>query len=414
MELPRKVPISALLIPSVYLCTSHSLGDELLIVGALVGIVRAGKYKDIYVESSYPDKCGGDRVLLDLFQFVHSLDLGTRVNIYLYKTKEPSSKKVFGHEYLIGADCMDGYYNCAATLKRWNRLSHATGNATLLGSSFESAKVLKHCPAVQAELKSLRSTEQLQRQLNARDYTSYVDMQQYLNLSLVDAPQVRLVADLAFIANASPLLFPPYLHSIRQNALDSANKRHIIIGVNTNVHYSAQVGVLSLTAKLVSSLCNIHDSLRVDGRGISVLYITHEYRAEQNDSALALSFHLAMAAACPEVPLLNDQLSRMLNSSDARAITSLTDLVLTSRMHVSIQAVSQGIPAAIFVAHQTKFSYLHSVFGLSDYSLNCTQDMSAEELQTNILRQILNIESTGRRIMAGLSEAQAMAMRNFE
>jgi polysaccharide pyruvyl transferase WcaK-like protein len=341
-----------------------SLGDELLVLGAINALKCSGNYDGIGIAISdhIPISSSSKAVEDFIIGYGNNVCNDNQRNVslhYVYTSydKVPDIAPKYDLVAFIGADCMDGYYNCKKSHMRWETIFHTSQftESYLISTSFETAKA-KQCAPILKTLNSPPHTANITRlKFFPRDSPSYQSLREFLSPSLTNS--VYASADLAFnvLLDAN---IPNHFES--QLAREVSNDERVTIGVNINIHKSSGISMTSFIPHVVKTLCEINTQKR-----LRIVYVAHDYRVGQSDIDVGNQFVKAVSHSCPALaPYVYHEPTKMLNAVEAKSVMAACDLVMTARMHVSISTISSGVPVLILGAHQTKFQYLERLFDL--------------------------------------------------
>ena len=242
--------------------------------------------------------------------------------------------------YVVGADCMDGYYESAIsfTLLACADLATRLGIKTkLTGFSFN-----EH-PTRPAKQMFRHVTRQLV--CNVRDPISLERVKRlgYKNVT------TQLVADVAF------MLKPVESDAVAKIAEWIKGERargQIVLAFNL---HGMLVGKERYDA-LVNDVAVELGHFLGENEKVSVALIPHDYRPQGDLDALS---RIAVYLASPRVRLVGEVLS----AAELKGLMGHVDCLFTSRMHLGIAALGQGKPIAAF-AYQGKFAGLFAHFDL--------------------------------------------------
>lgn len=249
----------------------------------------------------------------------------------------------FKHSYLVGADCIDGVYNPGSISRRMQVLQeHAElgGNARILGSSFS----LSPNPIAIDALKALDPSIVV----CARDPVSRRRIQD------ATGRDVRQTADLAFFtgedtdhANSASAL--AFIRDIRSLGFG-------VVGLNINFLVELKhPGFCEAHIKLVKELLE---------NDIGILLVPHDSRGEESDADLLMRATMDV----PEPLKSRIMLLEEAPPAATRSVLGSLDMVITSRMHAAILAMSASTPAISFV-YQNKFEGLYELVSMSEEGL---------------------------------------------
>ncbi len=340
-----------------------SLGDELLVLGAINALKCSGKYDNIgiAVSQQIPTTIAGKSIEHFIIEYGNSICNDNNRNVSLHNVYTSYVGVVkFAPNYdliaFIGADCMDGYYSCGRSYQRWHTIFKVSNftSSYLISTSFELAKA-QHCPQILQILKSPPTTHFDKLKIFARDSPSFQSMREVLSPALTNT--LYGTADLAFNVHLDKNISN---HFASQMSNEANKDKRVTIGVNVNIHKSSHISLYQFIPHVLNTLCEINNKKK-----LRIVYIPHDYRNSQSDIDVGNQFITNISTTCPSLaPYVYHERTKMLNAIEAKSIMAACDLVLTARMHVSISTISSGVPVLILGAHQTKFQYLERLFDL--------------------------------------------------
>lgn len=297
----------------------------------------------------------------------------------------------FTHSYLVGADCIDGIYNPGSISRRLRILQeHAQlgGNARILGSSFSQSP---HPLAID----SLRALDP-SIVVCARDPVSRRRIQE------ATGRVVRQTADLAFFTESD--LHHPHTVAAREFTQSSRSLGLQVVGLNINFLVELQnPGFCKAHEKLVQCLLE---------NDVAILLVPHDARGNESDAVL-------LKRATNNIPTsLKDRVALLKEAPPAatRSALSCLDLVITSRMHAAILAMSAMTPAISFV-YQNKFEGLYELLSMNNEGLLFEPtDLINEPDKTigSILSIIKSHKSLQHSLEESLVEVIDLANANFD
>lgn len=302
--------------------TPGSIGDEAMVQALTKKLVDRGFTVDLLVISQEEDWSSIDGIenKIDLPRFSQYLHYIPQLNQYT-------------HFYLIGADCLDGYYDVlTAQWLLWITYcaSLVCDNVTIVGFSFNKTPNNSFKKPFSAlDLPNVR--------INNRDPLSFERFRKYSNT------KNYLTADVAF------MLEP----------IDAPTKIHNVFGLNISPHSLVDKSLDDIVSHFTYEINKILDL----NKSQHILLLPHDFRGEKSDAVILEE--IIKKVKSPRVSIAH------YNKHPAREIKGLTkqlDYVISGRMHLAIAALGCGTPA-ICVTYQDKFEGLFQHFGLSSKEL---------------------------------------------
>ena len=289
--------------------------------------------------------------------------------------------------YVVGADCMDGYYESAIsfTLLACADLATRLGIKTkLTGFSFN-----EH-PTKPAKQMFRHVTRQLV--CNVRDPVSLERVKRlgYKNVT------AQLVADVAF------MLKPVESDAVARIAEWIRGERaqgQAILAFNL---HGMLVGKERYDA-LVNDVAVELGRFLGENEKVSVVLVPHDYRPQGDIDALS---RIASHLASPRARLVREVLS----AAELKGLMGHVDCLFTSRMHLGIAALGMGKPIAAF-AYQGKFAGLFEHFDLPG-ELVISPD-SVKEFPELLRKFIAAIEGLARNVETRLATISALSSKNL-
>ncbi|WP_167106239.1 polysaccharide pyruvyl transferase family protein [Mycobacterium sp. DL592] len=280
---------------------------------------------------------------------------------------------------VIGADVMDGGYDAAQSSIRFGML--CIGNALgtpnrVLGFSWNGAP-----PSAVRQALTLSQPGSL---LCSRDPRSLARLGRDGGLNL------HQTADVVFAMDA----VEPYAPAAPWIAAQD-RRRIIIMNVSGLL---ASRGVR--TEQYVAVARHFVRS------GCSIMLLPHVIRPGDDD--LAACAEVANEAGTGSYVHLVENLLR---PSQVAWLAKQSSAVLTGRMHLSILALNQGVPAAV-LSTQGKVSGLMDLFETPDMALEPGPDLAKDAMAA--LNQIIDDPSVRQRVSARLPKVRELALLNFD
>ena len=328
-----------------------SRGDEAMVYAILADYRQRhadGRIAVIVNNASFKDSPDGQRLSKDFpgIEFCPAW-IG---HSHLTKIYKSFLRRKATEVYVVGADCMDGYYGSAIsfTLLASADLATRLGIKTkLTGFSFN-----EH-PTMPAERMFRHVTRQLV--CNVRDPVSLerVKSLRYKNVT------TQLVADVAF-------MLKPVESSAVANVVEwirgERARGQAILAFNLHGMLVDRKSYDNLVSNAVRGLGGFLDV----NKNVSIALVPHDYRPQGDIDALS---KIDIQLNRPNVRLVREVLS----AAELKAVMGHVDCLFTSRMHLGIAALGMGKPIAAF-AYQGKFAGLFELFRLPFNMLSSPSD----------------------------------------
>jgi colanic acid/amylovoran biosynthesis protein len=197
----------------------------------------------------------------------------------------------------------------------------------------------------------------------ARDKTSFAELQK---LAGMDNPKVRFAHDLAWDFHGDDLSVGRQL--MREVGLCDRNGSFIVC-VTPNLRVYERAAGEGQNNKYIQSLRDVTEHLCIAHKA-QVMLLGHELRRRpkaEDDRTLCRCLMSILDRSLPVV-----HLDRFLTAAQTKSVIGNCHLVISSRYHALIAALSQGVPsAAIGWAH--KYDELLAEFGLSSNLLSLSK-----------------------------------------
>ena len=289
--------------------------------------------------------------------------------------------------YVVGADCMDGYYDSSIsfTLLACADLATRLGITTrLTGFSFN-----EH-PTTPAKRMFRHVTRHLV--CNVRDPVSLGRVKSLGYESVT----TQLVADVAFmlkpVESSVVARIAEWIHGerARGQTILAFNLHGMLVG---RAEYD----------RLVDDAAAGLGWFLGENESVSVVLVPHDYRPQGDIDALT---KIAKKLDSNRARLV----SEVLSAAELKGLMGHVDCLFTSRMHLGIAALGMGKPIAAF-AYQGKFAGLFAHFGLSQNMILSPEhilDMSAT------LERLVQCSEDGERLVrAALPRIAALSELNL-
>lgn len=365
--------------------TAGNLGDNAMLNGIMDSIGANVKVTVIAWDSSL-------RKEFDSFENISIVDFGPyffagyrmlfKGFVELLKLFRTASKFI-----LIGADVLDGKYSDRRTIIRLmivNFASRMRLNSRVVSCSFnkEPTKKSKYF---------LRNTDQ-RVVFYPRDELSKNRLAKLIKNPITQS------ADAAFLMNPAQSGYEEFLSWHSQL---SENNQHLII-VNLNALFVNE-------AFYESHYQTIQNLISISNHKIAFVFIPHDIREENNDYT-ALNRLCADLIQDFDVDIFIPKIDH-LNARYVKAIAAYCDLAITSRMHLGIACLGQGLPV-IGIAYQGKFKGLFSKFEIVDLIIPMEQ-LDAEVLSRKASNVLSNLEEYSNKVKRNLDEIKGLSWNNI-
>lgn len=250
---------------------------------------------------------------------------------------------------IIGADCMDGYYSpdvsfilmaTANLCQKYNIPYH------LLGFSFNEN------PSWKIKLAYFFCSPNVK--FNLRDYFSQQRFESFTH------KKSTLVADMAFLLKPNPNFseFKEYQQWCQQEKV----KQQIIVGFNFHPMLKKNQNIDEIQ-KACSTLADMIIQLLDSYPNLSFLFVPHDNRGKLSDTVVLpiIAQHLTKKGYAERIK----EIKEVYHADQIKAIAGLCDIMICSRMHLAIGALSSGVPV-IAATYQGKFHGLFKHYGLPE------------------------------------------------
>ncbi len=301
--------------------------------------------------------------------------------------------KSYDRLFVIGADCIDGYYTPALSQRLLEICSFATKagcQGTVCGSSFNQSPA----PNIVMAMRKLPS----QMQVLARDPKSLARIQK------ICTAKCKQVADLAFLLSPAPSSIPTTTNWIENKR--TTNKK--IFGINIA---AAILGPNEKhkTSQLVESFRNaINNHLAIDDN-ISIILIPHDIRGTNSDLSLCQTVLQGIESKHTDKILLFDE---ELAPQSLKAVAALLDACITCRMHFGIACLGSGTPIGA-IPYQDKFEGLFELFKISPPMLDSSKALEPGEIERLIKDTLTQSDELRITIRSELNRIFALSKENF-
>lgn len=361
-----------------------SFGDQAMILSLI------NKIKEKYPNANI--------AILNLYSSIEDgflLNNGIDIKVYNINTDLEKTLTEIKDKYtdllVIGADILDGGYGIQHSLKYFEAMEIAN----------------RHNKRVQIEGFSFNKTKQKQiintinkvstfATLCVRDLISYKRLQEHGCKNLIQ------VTDMSFLLNISSYKKSNYAEALYKK-LEKIKKTGIdIIGLH----------LTSKTNKDANAFIDkISESLK-EYKNAQIVILPHDIRILQtklSDYNMGLLINQKLTEAgynCINAYDLD-------NIIDVKYIVSLLDLLISSRMHIVISALSSNVPALSFV-YQDKFEGLYSLYNFKNKTMFNSDSFSPKDLAENIKYILTHRKQTKNMLEKRNVNVFKLSKKNFE
>ena len=300
------------------------------------------------------------------------------------------------HIVIIGADCMDGYYNinvsfilmAIASLCQKNGVSY-----NLLGFSFNSKPsfLLKLCY-------HFCSPEVV---FNIRDYYSLQSFKKFTS------KRVRLVADMAFLLDSNSNFEEYKIYHDWSEQQKQKNK--IIVGFNFHPMLKKKQDINDIKracmnlANMLIQILQMHDNC-------SFIFIPHDNRGKLSDTiVLPIIANIIKTHGYGQRIL---EIKNVYHADQIKAIVKFCDIAICSRMHLAIAALSSNIPI-MAATYQDKFQGLFKHYDLSPDLLLSPSDFLSPQFIITFEQLLINRTKIMEKLMKRQKYIKSLSALNI-
>ena len=253
--------------------------------------------------------------------------------------------KRFDRVFVVGADCIDGYYAASLSQRLLEIAAFATRagcRGRVIGCSFNRsptpnvATVLKHLPS---EMKIL-----------ARDPRSF------RRLNGTTTATVEQVADVAFLLKPDSSLIPKTLQWI--SAQKGENR--FVLGVNVSAIFLGKERkdeVPGMINRFAEAIC----ATLTSNPSVSVIIIPHDVRGARSDQNICRQIYEKLNLPATDRAFF---FSERLHPRAIKALANSIDACIACRMHLGIACVGSGTPIGV-IPYQDKFEGLFDLYRIT-------------------------------------------------
>lgn len=366
-----------------------SIGDEAMMVATVAYLRRNGFTRIGLVTYGGPLSWNGHLTIEETLNLRAFFGTASRLDELRFSRLAAH----YGRVYILGADVMDGHYSPRDSNLRLRLLTLAarTGApARLLGFSFNAApapETVKAFQALPAQISLCTRDPLSQRRL----------------AGLLGRP-VRLAADLAF------LLEPVPLHDLPRAVLhwleEERKAGRIVIGINANYQaFKDYANPEKVITCFVQALVQVYEG----NLPVSFLLIPHDMRGAHSDISMAVNIHAQLP---PPVRAHSLAVSAALPAAQIKALCSKLDFALSSRMHLAIACLAEGVPVAC-ITYQGKFEGLFEHFRLDGMLMDAQAALLPDAMPTFLITTLNQRDAARIAITAALPQVRHLAENNF-
>ena len=299
----------------------------------------------------------------------------------------------YSRVFVIGADCLDGFYSAALSRRLLEVGMFATYcgcQATICGSSFNQSPASPVVSTLANLPRKLR--------LLARDPVSFS------RLKSLSSVEPELVADLAFMLIPDQELIPATKKWIARQRAENKN----ILGVNMCHAFLSKTQKTEIP-RLVTRFTEALENRLGAVSDLAVILIPHDTRGEQSDLALCQQTCRNLSGKFSDRLFLFDE------SADPRAlkaVAKLLDACATCRMHFGIACLGAGTPIGV-IPYQDKFEGLFKHFNISPPCLSPDLFFNAGMLENFLTDTISDAKAQAKLIRERATHVQTLAQKNL-
>lgn len=246
---------------------------------------------------------------------------------------------------VLGADCMDGYYNPITTLTMLAVADLAARHGvrvSLLGFSFNDKpdQRLRHVFGRVSDRVSI----------NVRDEISFKRFNNFCSA------KAKLVSDSAF--KLQPDLDSPAVAELQRWVFDQHAKNKKVIGFNVHPMLLGDPKPGELENMIEQVACAVDQFMAQ--RDASLVFISHDYRGDIGDDACLRPLYEKLKSNYSHRIYYKEI---RCSAAELKGMAGVVDGVVTGRMHLAIAALGMGVPVAA-LTYQDKFQGLMRHFDL--------------------------------------------------
>lgn len=298
---------------------------------------------------------------------------------------------------IIGADCMDGYYSpdVSFTLMATANLCQIYNIPyNLLGFSFNEN------PSWKIKLAYFFCSSSVK--FNLRDYYSQQRFEHFTH------KKSTLVADMAFLLkpNSNFIDFNEYQHWCQKEK----DKQKTIVGFNFHPMLKKFQSVEDIN-KACFNLAEMLIQLLETHKNLSILLIPHDNRGKLSDTVVLP----LIAKQIRERGHANDikEIKLVYHADQIKAIASLCDIMICSRMHLAIGALSSGVPI-MAATYQGKFHGLFKHYELPETLLLSPTDFITPQFISTFNYLLSNKNLFVKTIERRQADINQLSIKNLE
>jgi polysaccharide pyruvyl transferase WcaK-like protein len=341
---PKKNDTHSNVIALIPPTTDGSFGDEAMLVGTINKLQKEGnKVIVISGDGLASEKLETYGITVPEKKIHNIYDNPLKLIIFSKLLKELKVEKCL----VIGADVMDGYYSEIRSLMRMSLLYIASSNgieSKLLGFSYNK-EPLTSCTSL------LRVLSRKGVSIQPRDPVSATRLS---SAGVKNTP----VSDLAFMME--PIVEPTAVKAIEDFNDIEGNRELKTVTINLNAIHVQKYGkdFYNTALILIKHILNTSNK---------IIFITHDHRDFDglSDMIFAKKITNELSSDSARKVLLLDG---AYNAAHLKYVASLSDYVVTGRMHFAIGSLGRGVPPMMF-GYQGKQEGLLQHFNLEKSDL---------------------------------------------
>lgn len=295
---------------------------------------------------------------------------------------------------VLGADCMDGYYNPITTLTMLavSDLAARSGvRVSLLGFSFNDKP--------DQRLKEIFDRVNERVAINVRDEISFNRFKAFCRA------RAQLVADSAF--KLRPVSDTPAVNALARWVDGQHAKNSKVIGFNVHPMLLGEPSLDALNNLVDQVARAIEDFLAKNNTALAL--ISHDYRGDIGDDVCLKPLYEKLKNKYAGRIYYDDG---RCSAAELKSIAGLVDGVVTGRMHLAIAALGMGVPVAA-LTYQDKFQGLMKHFDLPQSLLLAPEKLRRpDELFDLLMRFDSGLPELSRKTDEALPKVKAASALN--
>lgn len=380
---------SLLIVPADYADVLGSRGDEAMLITAIAEARRRNKDCRIGIVTAV-NKLPAE--LTEMGAVAEPVWLGTGVSGIIETFERYDTFAV------LGADIMDGEYVVSDALRAWtfSGLAALCGlRAVVLGFSYSGHPAEKLDPVLGELPPGL--------DICTRDSTSKAHFESR------SPTRSTLVADCAFLLPPTPLARE---HAALAWIDEQRAQGRTIYAFNAHPAIFKKLGSIPDNVRLANrNVVSVMQRLS-DDNAVAFLLLPNDFRDDPSAGDREALGPLNALLRETDIADRVFYLDTAHRAAELKYIVGQTDLLVTSRMHLGIAALSMGVPMW-GINPQDKFTGLFKHFGLADQRLQPEEMLDEDTLFTFMQGALRSREEMGAKVRRALPDVLTMSERNF-